>query len=339
MERILVTRIILVLAVLTLLAAPGCGPGYSVQEGTVVTVSAIEATATAAVADATVVAVSQQQTIESARTKLEADYLAATQQVEATVRAAGTLSAIALQLTTQAQATADTQVDLAQLAQQLTAEAQLAATDQALRAVATEQAINQAATATELASDLSSTAQALAFQATMTAVSNAAARSAFEAAAERRRQLFSIAAAFLATLLVITAIIGIVTVSRRYAANGEPAEHPARNSVRPRVLQQSPCPPLTVRPDGTVEIPVLHDPSHTECVMSADQLQSVLQWAGTRSPAAAQRPVPPPSAPVAPGLRTIRTMRRLDQAVRVRAISPNMARILNADWRRGLADG
>ena len=336
-------------AVLVFLALAACVPIATSPPGTVSTpgepagtpVPPQQATATAAVVNATAQAAIQQGTVDAAQATLEQQLQLATQQAAqatsqalATAQAEATLGALALQLTTQAEATAQTQATL-------DAQVQATATEQAYQRTATAQVVNSAATATERAYQATATAQALSQEATATAAVVSATAQAFQAtrvavadAARRREEAFRYGivgvGVLLALGLIVLLVIGFRSLSRqgffrsRSVGGGETV-----------ILQQGPCPPITVLPDGAVQIPT-QGPGEPTCTLSQDQLSDVLNLArsGARQVESILPDLPTPSLP-APGLRSIRSIRRLDQAERSGAIPSDLVAALEADWEKG----
>jgi hypothetical protein len=105
--------------------------------------------------------------------------------------------------------------------------------------------------------------------------------------------------------------------------------------VQGRELEPPPetCPPLVVQPDGSVEVPVLTAAERAVCEYPEDRIIEVLNWA--REARVQGRPrAAPIGPPTAPGLRSIHTLRRLDQAVKAGVISASLAASIEADWER-----
>jgi len=340
-------------AVLVFLALAACVPIPTSPPGTVSTpgepagtpVPPQQATATAAVVNATAQAAIQQSTLDAAQATLEQQLQLATQQVAqatsqalATAQAEATLGALALQLTTQAEATTQTQATL-------DAQVQATATEQAYQRTATAQVVNSAATATERAYQATTTAQALSQEATATAAVVSATAQAFEQAfqatrvaaadaARRREEAFRYGivgvGVLLALGLIVLLVIGFRSLSRQgffRSLSGSGGENV--------ILQPGHCPPITVLPDGAVQIPT-QGPGEQTCTLSQDQLSEVLNLArsGARRVESIMPDLPTPSLP-APGLRSIHSIRRLDQAEKSGAIPSDLVAALAADWEKG----
>jgi hypothetical protein len=92
------------------------------------------------------------------------------------------------------------------------------------------------------------------------------------------------------------------------------------------------CPPIVVQPDGAVQIPLLHASGQETCVVSEEQIVEVLNWA--RSERERTPPAPPIGPPSAPGLRSIHSLRRLDQAMKAGVMPASLVAALEADWER-----
>ena len=136
--------------------------------------------------------------------------------------------------------------------------------------------------------------------------------------------------------LPVAAIAALIIGYRLLSRQGALSSAGATGGGETVVLQRGPCPPITVLSDGTVQIPMLQGPDETTCTLSQEQLAGVLDWArsGTGRAGAVMPDLSTPSLP-APGLRSIHSLRRLDQARRSGAISPDLVDALEADWEKG----
>ena len=335
-------------AVIVLLALAACVPIPMSPTVTVSTpgesagtaVPPQQATATAAVVNATAQAAILQGTLDAAQATLERQLQLATEQAaQSTVQAQATAQALsreatataaaALQLTAQAEATAQAQATL-------NAQAQATATELAYRSTATAQAVSREATATERAYQATTTAQALSLESTVTAVAFQATRTAAADAARVRQEAFRYGVAGVAALFALGLIAALIVGYRSLSRQGALSSAGATGSGETVVLQRGPCPPITVLSDGTVQIPMLQGLDETTCTLSQEQLAGVLDWArsGTGRAGAVMPDLSTPSLP-APGLRSIHSLRRLDQARRSGAILPDLVDALEADWEKG----
>ena len=328
---------LLALGVLTLVACESTGVQpvgtYTWATAPGSDLSAHAATATAAVIQATAEAVRRQQTVDAARVNLSAQETRATQEALAAAQAEATRVAAeataVVQSTLYAEATIRSQSDFATLAAQLTTEAEFGATQTSVAGTMTAEAASLAATATDQAVRLTSTAEALSIEATGTAISLQATQSAVAAALERRRETL------LTVLVLAAAVVAAVAAAAVLLGWDSLVHRPAANGPRTEVLQDGPCPPLTILPDGTVQFPLL-SPEERTCTLTREQLNEVYDWAQTRYlDDRATRTIAERTSRLAPGLRSVRTLRRLDQAVTAGAISPRLAAVLEADWQSG----
>jgi hypothetical protein len=304
------------------------------------TVSPQQATATAAVVTATAVAAAQQGTLDAAQATVQQQNLIATQQAaqvtaqaQATASAQAALTASAQQLTAQAQAEAAATAT----AQQLAAQAQATATEEAARSTATAEALSRDATATERAYSATTTTEALNRELTAAAVALQVTQAALAEEAQRRQEAFRTAFAVVGAGLVLSLIV-VMAIGLRWLSQERAAASPdALAAGETLILREGPCPPIMVQPDGTVQIPLLEEGVEQTCTLSQGQLTEVLNWA--RSGAQGGEDVLPPlpaSGLPAPGLRSIHSLRRLEQAEKSGAISPELVAALEADWDRGL---
>lgn len=313
-----------------------------------------EATMMAAIANATAQAAALQGTIDAARAALTEQAMDATDQAQATQ------DALALRLTVRAldqettataqalaaQATATQRArESAATAQALTQEAIRTAEAAADQATATEQAYVRTATAEISSRDATATAEAALIQATATerahertATANAlyVAQTATAGAAARQQETLRYGTGVLILVLVIGLVVALVFGLRSrwpvvvlwdFLRGSEEAD-------------EEPCPPITVQPDGSVQIPMLRSPQDQECHIPQKYLGDVLSW--MRLQAGGEGDTPPAGligAPVVPGLRSVHTLRRLDQAEKSGVIPPSLVAALEADWRRYSNEG
>jgi hypothetical protein len=182
-------------------------------------------------------------------------------------------------------------------------------------------------TATEQAQLRTAAAQAAEREATGTAAAQYAAQTATAQAAASRQQ--TVRYGIWGTVAVVA--LGLFVLLIMSLRSSLPSFSALWLRVRGRELEPpETCPPMIVQPDGSVEVPLLTAAEREVCEYPEDRIIEVLNWARearrTRS-----APIGPPSAP---GLRSIHTLRRLDQAVKAGVISVSLAARLNADWER-----
>jgi chemotaxis protein histidine kinase CheA len=196
---------------------------------------------------------------------------------------------------------------------------------------ATAAAIAVQQTATEQAQLRTAAAQAAQRDATRTAAALYAAQTATAEAAENRQQVVRYgiwgAVAVVALGLFVLLIVGLRATLPSFSA--------LWLRVRGRELEPPPetCPPVIVQPDGSVEVPLLTAAEREVCDYPEDRIVEVLSWAREARAEGRTRSAPlgPPSAP---GLRSIHTLRRVDQAAKAGVISPSLAAKLEVDWER-----
>ncbi len=288
------------------------------------------------------------QTMNVIATQQTMAMVATQQAAQATQVAQATAQAISVQMTTQA------------VAIQATAE------QRAYEATATADALNRQATATTEARNIAATAtaqykadvatathQAWEAKTTSTAESVGATSAAYQATATRAAEEREIVLGYgrdygipLVLLLIAgglgaLAVYGLreyrrrpVVCSRNILGDAEPMAVPVDGGGYTFIdLDRQPGPALQVLPDGQVTAPLLRSPGQEERTTARDQAVDGAtrpRLGGGRKTEAPQLPAPP-EAP-APGLRSVRILRRLDQAERAGFLPPPLVAALAADW-------
>ncbi len=317
-------------------------------------IAALEATRSAALAAEqrqyialTAVAADQERAIKATRqTKLA---WATQQAANATQVAQATAMAISVQMTAQAMAIEAT------------------AQQRAYEATATADALNRAATATAEARSYEATAtaqykadvatatqQAWEAKTTATAESHQATRQAAHATmtreAEEREAVLAYGRDYGIPIVLLLLGGGLITflvyAARQYArrpvvyqrsvlGDAEPMAVPVQGGGYTFVdLDRQPGPVITILPNGQVSAPLLRPGPVEERVTARDQMVDAMSrpklGGGHRAGQATTLPAPP-EAP-APGLRSVRVLRRLDQAGRAGFIAPPLLESIEADW-------
>jgi len=316
------------------------------------TASAAEVQAAQAAAEATARAAVYQATADAAQAVLEQQRLLLTQQAAAaTAQAQATVDALAVQATAQALVI------------------QATATERAFRMTATADALNRAATATAQARAdaatataqaradlLTATHVAWAGQRTATAEAREATRTAYQATATRaaeQREIvlgygrdYGIPAVLFLAVLALAWLIGYairqqarrpVVIPRNILGDAEPMAVPQKGGGFTFVdLDRQPGSVLQVLPDGTVRAPQLRSAGQEERTTARDQLVDAMTrprlGAGHKGSNPPSLPMPSPPRAPAPGLRSVRVLRRLDQAARAGALPPTLVEALEAKW-------
>jgi len=301
-----------------------------------------------------------QATQDAHRRELEQQHVWATQQAaNATQVAQATAQTVAIQATQQAQAIEATATERAYQATS-TAEAlsqQATATAEARNVAATTTAQHKAdvatATAAAIAYEATSTRQAWEAKTTATAEYHQATAQAAHATmtrqAEKREEVLGYGKDYgiPLVLLVIAGGIGVLVIygirqqarrpvvyPRNLLGDAEPMACPVQGGGYTFVdLDRQPGPALQVLPDGTVNAPLLRSAGQEERTTARDQMLDAVSrprlGGGQKAPAPALPA--PPQAP-APGLRSVRVLRRLDQAERAGYLPPPLVAALAADW-------
>lgn len=270
----------------------------------------------------------------SARATQQAINALVTQQAQA-VQATATAQAV--QATVQAEAIRATQTVEARnwaatsTAEALAREATATAQYRADVAMATQQARNDRATATHEA--IQSTA--LAYQATATR------------AAEQREIVLGYGRDYGIPIVLFAALIGLgwliyyslqeykkkpVIYSRNFLGDAEPLGIPVDGGGHVFVdLDRQPGAALKVLPSGEVTAPVLRGTGQEERTTARDQAVDAMTRLGAGHRGASVVLPAPPQAP-APGLRSVRILRRLDQAGAAGFLPLPLIESLAADW-------
>ena len=242
-------------------------------------------------------------------------------------------------------------------------------TAEAIRATQTAEALARAATATaQHKADLSTaTAEALAYEATVTrrawegwqtatAAALQATAQSYAATATRAQEKRDMVLAYgrdygvpLLLLLVAGGIAALVVYAvreyrkrpviypRNFLGDAEPMAFRDTGGGYTLVdLDRQPGPVLQVLPDGRVNAPQLRSAGQEERTTARDQAVDAATRPRLGGGHRSQTPAlpAPPEAP-APGLRSVRVLRRLDQAERVGLLPPPLVEALAADWEEG----
>lgn len=297
-----------------------------------------------------------QMTREAHQRTIEAQNVWATQQsANATQVAEATAMAIAVQATTEAQHAAATATERAYRA---------IATQQTInqRATATAEARSYAATATAQAVAMSETATRQAWEARTTAAAEAweatrqTERIILTRQAEKREATMGAVRDFGVPflLLLLAGGVGVLVVygarqvwqqmtkrpivyPRNFLGDAEPMAIPDRNGGYTFVdLDRQPGHVTRVLPSGETAAPQFRSAGQEERTTARDQLvdgatRPRLGRGPQRETPLALPEAAPPKAP-APGLRSVRVLRRLDQARTAGYLPPALLASLEADW-------
>ena len=304
---------------------------------------------------------------QQAQTNREQQAQAAT-QTAAQVMRASEAEHRALLATESAQATERTwrateaaaQLAATERAWQATVQAQ--ATDHAIQATATERAWQATAVAQATDSSLRATDRAVAMTATRTAAQATETRQAALATATRQAEERGEAMASLrdygiplVLLALAGGIIAAIIVGARWIAkrpvvfprnplgDADPVGVPQDGGGYAFLdIDRQPGPVIRVLPNGIVEAPLLRSADQEERTTARDQAVDGVSrprlGAGSKSETQAMLPMSPPPYPQVPGLRSIRILRRGDQAVRAGALPPAQWEAIQADWNSGVGD-
>jgi hypothetical protein len=198
---------------------------------------------------------------------------------------------------------------------------------------ATAAAVAVQQTATEQANLRTAAAQAAEREATRTAAALYAAQTATAEAAASRQQVVRYGIWGVVVVVALGLFVLLIVGLRSWL----PPFSALWLRVQGRELEPPPevCPPVIVQPDGSVEVPMLTAAEREVCEYPEDRIIEVLNWAREAQAGGRTRsaPIGPPSAP---GLRSIHTLRRIDQAAKAEVISTSLAAKLEADWDRGV---
>jgi len=125
-----------------------------------------------------------------------------------------------------------------------------------------------------------------------------------------------------------------VVYPRNVLGDAEPMAVPVQGGGYTFVdLDRQPGPALTVLPTGQVAAPLLRSAGQEERTTARDQLVDATSRPKLGAGHKGQSPAlpAPPQAP-APGLRSVRVLRRLDQAGKAGFLPPPLIEALAADW-------
>jgi len=245
---------------------------------------------------------------------------------------------------------------------------QATVTERAWIATVTQETANQQATATQETANQQATAtqQALEFEGTRTA---ATATSRVEQTQESQQATASVAHATMTrqaekreavlgygrdygiplVLLAIACGIGAlvyyglgeykkrpVVWQRSFLGDAQPMAIPLIGGGFTVVdIDRQPGPAITIRPDGSVDAPQLRSTGQEERTTARDQMVDAATrpqlGAGHKGNDSSIALAPPPTPP-APGLQSVRLLRRLDQAAKGGLISDSLLASMAADW-------
>jgi len=304
--------------------------------------------------------IAAESTRQAAADRERRQYLAMTAEAQATK------DALNLQAT---QAAMDAQATRQAWAFQVTATAEAmkaTQTAEAMKATQTAEALRRAATATaQYRADLATaTAQAIAFERTATrqawegkvtataeaVQATAAAYAATATRAQEKREIvlgygrdYGIPVVLLAVIVGLAwlTVYGLreykkrpVVYPRNFLGDAEPMAVPVEGGGYTFVdLDRQPGPVLQVLPDGRVNAPQLRSAGQEERTTARDQAVDAATRPRLGGGYKVESPAlpAPPEAP-APGLRSVRVLRRLDQAQRAGFLPPTLVESLQADW-------
>ena len=318
-------------------------------------IAALEATKAAALAAEqrqyialTAQAQDAERAIEATRqTKLA---WATQQSANATQVTQATAMALSVQMTSQSmaiEATAEQRAyEATATSDTLNRQATATAEARSYEATATAQYRADVATATQQAYEAKVTSTAESVQATKAAYSATATR-----AAEKRELTLGAARDFgipVVLLLLGAGMVGfLIYAARQHAKRPVVVERSILGDAQPMMARRAdggwdfidqdlaPGPVLSLRADGTVAAPLLRSPQREERDKARDQILDLASrpklGPGHKGTGQAPTLPAPPEAP-APGLRSVRVLRRLDQAGRAGFIAPPLLASLEADW-------
>jgi len=324
------------------------------------TSSAIEVEAAQAAANATAVAAEQSANATAQAAQSSANATAQVGIVQATQQAAQQKLEQQRQWATQqaANATQCAQATAQAMAMAATAQAlsiQATAEQRSYEATATAEARNVAATAAaqHKADVATATRQAWEGRTTATAESHQAtvqvAHATMTRQAEQREAVLGYGRDYgiPAVLLILGAgLLAFIVYAVRQQArrpvvyprnvlgDAEPMAVPVQGGGYTFVdLDRQPGPALTVLPTGQVAAPLLRSAGQEERTTARDQLVDATSRPKLGAGHKGQSPAlpAPPQAP-APGLRSVRVLRRLDQAGKAGFLPPPLIEALAADW-------
>ena len=284
-----------------------------------------------------------QRTVDAHQRTIEAQNVWATQQsANATQVAEATAMAIAVQATTEAQHISAT------------------ATERGYRATATQQTIDQRATTTAQAMAIAETAARQAWEATRQAEHLMLTRQA-----EKREATLGAVRDFGVPFLLLLLAGGMgvlvaygtrqilqqmarrpIVYPRNFFGDADPMAVPDRDGGYTLVdLDRQPGHVTRVLSGGQVEAPQFRSAGQEERTTYRDQMvdgatRPRIGSGAQRTPSpalAASQQAAPPRAP-APGLRSVRVLRRLDQAGRAGFLPPALLASLEADWTEVTSD-
>jgi len=325
--------------------------------------SAAEVGAAEAQAQATAQAAVYQATAVAAQSQAEQERARATEQAaQVTAQAQATAQAVAAQQTAQAAAV---QATATERAYQATATAQRQADDATAtraawegQATATKAAWESQVTATaqRRADDATATQQAFDYAATATAESQQATQVAYQATATRQAQqrdeILAYGRDYGIPLLLFALLSGLVFLIaygvRQMADRPQIIQRDLRGDAPLLVLKtpngernlvdadRQPGHVTRILPNGSVEAPQLRSAGQEERTTARDQMVDLATrprlGSGTQGGRAPALPMPAPPRAPAPGLRSVRVLRKLDQARQAGLLPSPLLTSLQADW-------
>jgi hypothetical protein len=291
-----------------------------------------------------------QMTAEAHRRELEQQQQWATQQAaNATQVAQATAQAVAVAATSQA-------VAIEATAQQRALEATATAEALNRQGTATAQARADAATATAQAAAWQATVTRQAWEGKVTATSEVvqATAAAYAATATRAQEKREVVLGYgrdygipvMLFALVICGGIGVFYLARTWAkrpivykrsllGDAQPMAIPREGGGYTFVdLDRQPGPALQIGPGGEVNAPLLRSAGQEERTTARDQAVDGMTRPKIGGGGQSQAPnLPAPPVAPAPGLRSVRVFRRLDQVGRVGLLPPSLVAAIEADWQ------
>lgn len=332
--------------------------------------SAAETSAAYAGGQLTVQAALYRVTVEAqqAQADRERRTLAATQTAAQALQASESerrslLATEAAQATERALRATEAAAQLAATERAGQATAQAQATDRVIQATATERAYQATVMAQATESSLRVTERAVAGIETRTAAEATGTRQSAMATATRRAEerdesmaslrdygiplvLLALAGGIIAAIIIGARWIAKrpVVYPRNLLGDADPLAFPQNDGGYALLdIDRQPGPVIRVSPDGKVEAPLLRNAGQEERTTARDQAVDGMSrprfgGASNKSDTQTMLPMSPPPTPQIPGLRSIRVLRRGDQAVRAGALPPAQWEAIQADWEAGAGD-
>ncbi len=292
-----------------------------------------------------------QGTAQAHERDLEQKAVWATQQsANATQCAQATAQAVSVQLTQQAAAIEAT---AAEWGRQTTATAQ----EWEHRATGTAEAVSGAATATAQQAAYQATVTAAAWEDRRTATAESwgataqVAHATMTRQAEKRESTMGAVRDFGIPFVLLLAVVGLGVLIwygfRELANRPQVIERSILGDAQPLALKdgrggwnlidldRQPGHVTRLLASGEAQAPRFRSAEQEERTTARDQVADAMtrpRLGGGHSAHQAPALAEPPSA-AAPGLRSVRTLRRLDQAARLGVLPPGVADVIDADWQ------